>query len=165
MTNESGADGRCFNRRRKWECDQQRAGEVRRRREIYCSTSCDECLQESTDDEGCVYWRECAMQRCACWRSVALGGQSNMEWKVQESIGGDTLDQTLPATVRCFSPAQDVCTSRGRFAQEIDCFNCGKCARIRGNWHLVCRQSWFDARCSSWNSVDESNDSQTIRNN
>ena len=27
------------------------------------------------------------MQRCACWRRVALGGQSNMEWKVQESIG------------------------------------------------------------------------------
>ena len=32
------------------------------------------------------------------------GGQSNMEWKVQGSIGGDTLAQTLPATVRCFTP-------------------------------------------------------------
>jgi len=29
-----------------------------------------------------------------------------MEWKVEGSIGGDTLAQTLPATVRCFTPAR-----------------------------------------------------------
>ena len=36
------------------------------------------------------------------------GGQSNMEWNVQGSTGGDALAQRLPSTVRCFTPAHEM---------------------------------------------------------